>query len=82
MVNAVAWRGAGRAGCANSVSRCTANWSLESRGWDQLLHSNTTMIYTNGRGFSNLGVLEGIKVVLDVHDGRLLDGDSEERVRL
>jgi len=30
VVNAVAWREVGRAGCENNASRYTANWSLES----------------------------------------------------
>jgi hypothetical protein len=37
---------------------------------------------TNGRGFSNLCVLEGIEIVLDVNNGCLLDRDSKERVWL
>lgn len=37
---------------------------------------------TDGGGFGNLCVLEGVEVVLDVNDGRFLDRNSEERIWL
>jgi len=40
------------------------------------------MGHTDGGGFSNFCMLEGIEVVLDVNNGCLLDGDSKERIWL
>lgn len=40
------------------------------------------MGHTDGRGFSHFRVLEGVEVVLDVYNGRLLDRDSKEWIWL
>ena len=83
MVNAVVWQGAGQGDCENNVSRCMATSSLGSRV-SIINHWNidSDMGHTDGRGISNLCVLEGIEVVLDVNNGCLLDGDSKERIWL
>ena len=82
VVNAAAWRGAGPADCENNVSRYTANSSLEFAHHQLSEPESSNGTHTDGRGFSDLRVLEGVEVVLDVHDRRLLDRDSEERVWL
>lgn len=79
VANAVDWRGAGKAGYENSVSRYRATLSLESRVNTVDLDRATG--HTDGRGLSNLCVLEGVEVVLDVYDGCLLDRDPEEWIR-
>ena len=83
VVNAVVWQGAEQANCENSVSRYMATSSLGSRvntviRWSQ----NPAVGRTDGGGFNNFCVLEGVEVVLDVHDGCLLCRDSKERVWL
>ena len=82
MVNAVAWRGAGRGGCECIVSLGMATSSLGPRINTVSNRSpNPTMGHTDGRGFSNFCVFERVEVVLDMHNGCLLDRDSKERVR-
>jgi hypothetical protein len=82
VVNAVVWRGAGRGGCECIVSLGMATSSLGSRiNTVSNRSQNPTMGHTDGRGFSNFCVFEGVEVVLDMHNGCLLDRDSKERVR-
>jgi len=83
VATAVVWRGAGQAGCENSVSHCMATSSLGSQV-STINHWNIDleMAHTDGRGVSNFCVFEGVEVVLDVNNCCLLDRDSKERIRL
>lgn len=82
VANAVELLGAVQADCESSASRCTARSSLKLRNRQSLKLEPSAIGHTDGGGFSNFCVLEGIEVVLDVYNGRLLDRDTEKRVWL